>query len=345
MPPPAELSDDSHSDLESPEGRLSGRHATGGGGPRRAGPPGPEQGRANPSPLLPLSQAEQVVDSLNRVFAVQLEPRRRAGQLLVALQEALGREYDCELALMDELRGREAPRLCRNVTVGPTFEAMRDRPDSVLHRILGAGEPAVRAIVPKALQQLKTPRVLHIGREFAGEQWLDRMREQVLAPHGWKDLIVGVWASSPDHLVGVAVMQRKGLPPLGEEHKPLVALMLRAAAPMVDAEVFGESAPVRRRKRSGKEPHRTSHVARPADWQRIASLSGRQRDVLGLLVRGMSEKQVAQELGLSAHTVHTHVKALYGDLDVSSRGELLAMFIDQRVMVPRIERAGSGRSE
>jgi LuxR family maltose regulon positive regulatory protein/serine/threonine-protein kinase PknK len=61
-------------------------------------------------------------------------------------------------------------------------------------------------------------------------------------------------------------------------------------------------------------------------------LSGRQTDVLHLLLRGMSEKEVARELGVSSHTVHTHVKKLYTQFNVSSRGELLAQFVDQRVL-------------
>ncbi len=61
-------------------------------------------------------------------------------------------------------------------------------------------------------------------------------------------------------------------------------------------------------------------------------LSDRQRDVLVLLLRGHSEKEAARDLGVSTHTVHTHVKRLYGEFNVSSRGELLALFIDRRIL-------------
>jgi DNA-binding NarL/FixJ family response regulator len=56
--------------------------------------------------------------------------------------------------------------------------------------------------------------------------------------------------------------------------------------------------------------------------------------VLQLLQRGMSEKQVAAELEVSPHTVHDHVKALYRAYGVGSRGELLAKLIAQQ---PRAE--------
>ena len=53
-------------------------------------------------------------------------------------------------------------------------------------------------------------------------------------------------------------------------------------------------------------------------------LSPRQEQTLKHLLDGDSEKQVARKLGLSQHTVHGYVKALYRRYGVSSRAELLA---------------------
>jgi len=53
-------------------------------------------------------------------------------------------------------------------------------------------------------------------------------------------------------------------------------------------------------------------------------LSPRMRQVLSLLAEGQSEKQVAETLKISPHTVHDYVKMLHRRLGVSSRGELLA---------------------
>lgn len=54
------------------------------------------------------------------------------------------------------------------------------------------------------------------------------------------------------------------------------------------------------------------------------TLPPRLRQVLACLMEGDSEQQVARRLGISAHTVHEHVKRLHRRLGVSSRGELLA---------------------
>lgn len=52
---------------------------------------------------------------------------------------------------------------------------------------------------------------------------------------------------------------------------------------------------------------------------------GRRRyEVEGLLLQGLSEKEVGTRLGLSPHTVHVHVKRLYRERGVESRPELMA---------------------
>ena len=59
------------------------------------------------------------------------------------------------------------------------------------------------------------------------------------------------------------------------------------------------------------------------------ALPRRQDQTLQHLLRGDSEKQVAQKLSLSKHTVHVYVKALYRRYGVSSRAELLARHLNQ----------------
>jgi DNA-binding CsgD family transcriptional regulator len=51
------------------------------------------------------------------------------------------------------------------------------------------------------------------------------------------------------------------------------------------------------------------------------------KKVMRLLLEGDSEKQVALKLGLSPHSVHQYVKQLYAQLEVNSRGELLAQWV------------------
>lgn len=56
-----------------------------------------------------------------------------------------------------------------------------------------------------------------------------------------------------------------------------------------------------------------------ADW-----ISDREQEILAQLVLGKSVRQIAEESGRSAHTVHDHVKSLHRKLNATSRGELIA---------------------
>ncbi len=56
-------------------------------------------------------------------------------------------------------------------------------------------------------------------------------------------------------------------------------------------------------------------------------LPPRMGQTLHYLLTGDSEKQVAQRLNLSPHTVHVYVKKLYRHFEVSSRAELLALHL------------------
>jgi len=53
----------------------------------------------------------------------------------------------------------------------------------------------------------------------------------------------------------------------------------------------------------------------------VESLTARETEVLELVATGLSNKQIAEELGISAHTVKFHVNAILGKLDVHSRTE------------------------
>ena len=79
-------------------------------------------------------------------------------------------------------------------------------------------------------------------------------------------------------------------------------------------------------------PLRVHRPARPStllslqQWGRIAmqlGLSDREAQVVQGMFDGRSESELAVELGVSAHTVHAHVKRLYRKLSVSNQREML----------------------
>jgi LuxR family maltose regulon positive regulatory protein len=75
----------------------------------------------------------------------------------------------------------------------------------------------------------------------------------------------------------------------------------------------------------GVLPDRLAAAARAALPRPTAGardeLTPRERAVLGLLARNRSKREIAQELDVSFNTVHSHTKAIYRKLGVSSRHE------------------------
>jgi LuxR family transcriptional regulator, maltose regulon positive regulatory protein len=71
----------------------------------------------------------------------------------------------------------------------------------------------------------------------------------------------------------------------------------------------------------GAAPEERSRGSAPAQQD---GLSPRETEILGLVARGLSNKQIAAELTLSEHTVHRHVANILVKLDVSSRAAAAA---------------------
>jgi DNA-binding NarL/FixJ family response regulator len=60
-----------------------------------------------------------------------------------------------------------------------------------------------------------------------------------------------------------------------------------------------------------------------------ATLTSREVEILRLIAKGFSFPEIARLLGISAHTVTTHVRHIYGKLEVNSRGEAVYEAVHQ----------------
>jgi hypothetical protein len=66
-----------------------------------------------------------------------------------------------------------------------------------------------------------------------------------------------------------------------------------------------------------------------ATHRELSELSEREQQVLDLLVQGLIYKEIAEKLGISYETVHTYIRRIYEKLQVRTRTEAVAKFLQR----------------
>jgi DNA-binding NarL/FixJ family response regulator len=72
-----------------------------------------------------------------------------------------------------------------------------------------------------------------------------------------------------------------------------------------------------------EKPHARKRVRAECE----ASLSGREREILNLLTRGLSNKEIGAKLDLSPLTVRNHLAHVFGKLRVRCRTEAVVAYL------------------
>ena len=62
------------------------------------------------------------------------------------------------------------------------------------------------------------------------------------------------------------------------------------------------------------------------------NLSEREKEILSLLVEGLSKKQIAEKIFLSHHTVDSHLRNIYAKLEVHSRSSAISKAIKEKLL-------------
>jgi DNA-binding CsgD family transcriptional regulator len=208
--------------------------------------------------------------------------------------------------------------------------------------VVGLPEPK-RMLVQPAISQMENreyqdvsenflPGLSTLYEDFVRQGWVTVHRSRMAddqtyyaAPHylsfrkqlDCDDFVVSIrMVDLPRRPEGISIDRPHGAEKFGPREVALLKLLHDEIAPLVGVRLATED-----------------HLCRDG-------LSKRLRETLSLLLDGLSEKQVAGELGISIKTVHDYVGMLYKHFQVSSRGELLAYFI-RRTPAPRRRRVHS----
>jgi DNA-binding NarL/FixJ family response regulator len=63
--------------------------------------------------------------------------------------------------------------------------------------------------------------------------------------------------------------------------------------------------------------------------RKIETLSARHQETVTLVVKGLNNQQIAEELGISVNTVKADLKKIFKELGVSYRSQIYAEMIDE----------------
>ncbi|MGB7293877.1 MAG: response regulator transcription factor [Thermodesulfobacteriota bacterium] len=69
----------------------------------------------------------------------------------------------------------------------------------------------------------------------------------------------------------------------------------------------------------------TKRIIRKLIWRKSAEITSRENSVLHFMVQGLSDKGIANELGVSVYTIKAHVKRILKKLGVKNRTEAVAL--------------------
>ncbi len=131
-------------------------------------------------------------------------------------------------------------------------------------------------------------------------------------------------AASPRAAAEVLRAGARGILPWDASPDEIVAAVHAAAAGLVvlPAQLAAEALPAS-----------TRLDARSTPGGDAAPLTPRERQVLDMMAEGLGNKSIARRLGISEHTVKTHVAALFAKLGASSRTEAVAMGVRRGLVV------------
>lgn len=260
------------------------------------------------SESIPIKHTEQIIDALNRATEMDVSAEERTEFLLRELQALTGRTGRAFLVLLQELKRQPSPRVIARHVVRHASDTQPVAPLEVFQAAFETAMPMIRPALREIITDIRSPHTVIGGLDVRDKNWFrEQFVKPVLEPMGCADVMLSIWAASSDRALAMLLLRPIDERPFDETDRTLMTLMLRAIAPLVDREIFQ---PV--------------HAAE-------ADLTPRQIEVLRLLLAGESKKQIARALSRSEHTIHTYIRQIYQTLGASSRGELMARFVDRRM--------------
>jgi DNA-binding NarL/FixJ family response regulator len=116
------------------------------------------------------------------------------------------------------------------------------------------------------------------------------------------------------------------------DHEELIAAVTRVAAGGTSLSAMATDSVVGHLAASATAPPPAHEPATEDDLRKIASLTTREREVVTLVARGLSNDAIAQHLFISPMTAKTHVNRAMSKMHVSDRAQLVVAALRARLL-------------
>ena len=206
--------------------------------------------------------------------------------------------------------------------------AVRDR----LEAIIGSIEPLTVGAVSATVEALASdPRLaasevvlLHVATA------IDARELDVIPPI--PVVILGGRRVPPSALAGMLAGGVRGILPDDATAEEIAAAVDAVAAGLVvvPPEIVADLVAARPTPGDGA---RDFAAARPQSTVAQPALTPREREVLSMLAEGLPNKLIAARLGISEHTVKTHLEAIFEKLGASTRAEAVALGVRRGMLL------------
>ena len=110
----------------------------------------------------------------------------------------------------------------------------------------------------------------------------------------------------------------------------VIGISARSSPSVLRSRMFG-AAPRDPWKDARQDAREDTRAPTPAA-QPAYGLTRREREVLGLLVLGLTKRKMAERLYLSVHTIDTHVRRIYSKLGVHSAAAAVFKALHERLI-------------
>jgi len=180
-------------------------------------------------------------------------------------------------------------------------------------QVVGEAGGAARAL---ELAEREQPDIILLDLDLGGEDGLDLL-PRLLDATARSRVIVLTGATDPEALRRAALDGAMGIIIKDMSH----ALLLKAVEKVHEGEIWidralmGRLQEEKRRRRPGQLPD--------PEGAKIAKLTQRQREVIAQIGEGLTNKEIASRLGVSETTVRHHLTAIFTQLELSNRLELI----------------------